>query len=74
MAGLLRWSAPALIALQISGQLFGAVFLSGLVVAQFASGLAAQASVSRPIYALGRDTVLPKAVFDRLSAKFHTPW
>jgi amino acid transporter len=66
-------SAASSIALQIGGQLFGAVFLAGLVVAQFASGLAAQASASRLLYAMGRDSVLPKAVFGRLSAKFHTP-
>jgi amino acid transporter len=66
-------SAASSIALQIGGQLFGAVFLAGLVVAQFASGLAAQASASRLMYAMGRDSVLPKAVFGRLSEKFHTP-
>lgn len=66
-------SAASSIALQIGGQLFGAVFLAGLVVAQFASGLAAQASASRLLYAMGRDSVLPKAVFGRLSDKFHTP-
>lgn len=66
-------SAASAIALQIGGQLFGAVFLAGLVVARFASGLAAQASASRLLYAMGRDSVLPKAVFGRLSEKFHTP-
>jgi putrescine importer len=66
-------SAASSIALQIGGQLFGAVFLAGLVVAQFASGLAAQASASRLLYAMGRDSVLPKAVFGRLNEKFHTP-
>ncbi|WP_307361709.1 APC family permease [Pseudarthrobacter niigatensis] len=66
-------SAASSIALQIGGQLFGAVFLAGLVVAQFASGLAAQASASRLQYAMGRDSVIPKAVFGRLNEKFHTP-
>lgn len=61
------------IALQIGGQLFAAVFLAGLVVAQFASGLAAQASASRLLYAMGRDAVLPRKIFGRLSRKFHTP-
>lgn len=61
------------IALQIGGQLFAAVFLAGLVVAQFASGLAAQASASRLLYAMGRDAVLPRRVFGRLSEKFRTP-
>lgn len=66
-------SAASSIALQIGGELFGAVFLAGLVVAQFASGLAAQASASRLMYAMGRDSVLPKAVFGKLNPKFHTP-
>ena len=66
-------SAASAIALQIGGQLFGAIFLAGLVVAQFASGLAAQASASRLLYAMGRDSVLPKPVFGRLNPKFHTP-
>lgn len=66
-------SAASEIALQIGGTLFGAIFLAGLVVAQFASGLAAQASASRLMYAMGRDSVLPKAVFGRLNAKYHTP-
>jgi putrescine importer len=66
-------SAASAIALQIGGQLFGAVFLAGLVVAQFASGLAAQASASRLLYAMGRDAVLPRKVFGRLNARFHTP-
>jgi hypothetical protein len=46
-------SAASSIALQIGGQLFGAVFLAGLVVAQLTSGLAAQASASRLLYAMG---------------------
>ncbi|MUN63390.1 amino acid permease [Kocuria sediminis] len=66
-------SAASQIALQIGGQLFGAVFLAGLVVAQFASGLAAQASASRLLYAMGRDAVLPKGVFGRLDPRFRTP-
>lgn len=66
-------SAASQIALQIGGQLFGAVFLAGLVVAQFASGLAAQASASRLLFAMGRDAVLPKTVFGRLNPQFHTP-
>ncbi|MBG6216004.1 amino acid transporter [Arthrobacter sp. CAN_A6] len=61
------------IALQIGGQLFAAIFLAGLVVAQFASGLAAQASASRLLYAMGRDAVLPRKVFGYLNSTFRTP-
>lgn len=67
-------SAASSIALQIGGQLFGAVFHAGLAAAQFACGLAAQASASRLMYAMGRDSVLPTAVFGKLRAKFHTPF
>jgi amino acid transporter len=61
------------IAGQIGGALFSAVFLAGLVVAQFTSGLAAQASASRLLFAMGRDGVLPRKVFAAVNAKFHTP-
>ncbi|MFD0474099.1 APC family permease [Nonomuraea thailandensis] len=52
-------AAASEIARTIGGSLFGAVFLAGLVVAQFTSGLAAQASTTRLLYAMGRDAVLP---------------
>lgn len=61
------------IATQIGGNVFGAVFLAALVIAQFTSGLAAQASGSRLLYAMGRDGVLPKRLFGALNGKFHTP-
>ncbi|MEV8338731.1 APC family permease [Leucobacter sp. NPDC077196] len=61
------------IANRIGGALFGAVFLAALVVAQFTSGIAAQAAGSRLLYAMGRDGVLPKRVFGALNARFQTP-
>ncbi|MFC7766821.1 APC family permease [Leucobacter soli] len=61
------------IATRIGGNVFGAVFLAALVIAQFTSGLAAQASGSRLLYAMGRDGVLPKRIFGALSGRFHTP-
>ena len=66
-------SAAFSIAKEIGGDLFSSFFLAGLIVTQFASGIAAQASVSRLLYAMGRDTVLPRRVFARLSERFHTP-
>lgn len=66
-------SAALEIAKQIGGNLFGAVFLAGLILAQFASGIAAQASASRLLFAMGRDGTLPRRVFGTLSAKFRTP-
>jgi putrescine importer len=61
------------IAKSIGGSLFGAVFLTGLIVGQFTSGLAAQAAVARLLYAMGRDRVLPERVFGWVSERFHTP-
>lgn len=61
------------IARNIGGDVFVSVFLIGLVVGQFASGLSAQASGSRLLYAMGRDGVLPASVFGRLSERFGTP-
>ena len=61
------------IARNIGGDVFVSAFLIGLVVGQFASGLSAQASGSRLLYAMGRDGVLPASVFGRLSERFGTP-
>jgi len=49
------------------------VFLIGLIVGQFTSGLAAQASASRLMFAMGRDGVLPRALLGTLSPRFGTP-
>ncbi len=57
----------------IGGSLFAAVFVAGLIIGQFTSGLAAQASVSRLLFAMGRDGVLPRGFFGRLSDRFGTP-
>jgi putrescine importer len=66
-------SAAFTIAQTIGGNLFSAIFLAGLVVTQFASGLAAQTSVARLLYAMGRDSVLPKRIFGYIHPRFHTP-
>lgn len=61
------------VAKTIGGSLFGAFFLAALIVAQFTSGLAAQAAVARLLFAMGRDGVLPNRFFGMVWAKFHTP-
>ncbi|TWI55683.1 amino acid transporter [Pseudomonas duriflava] len=66
-------SAAYEIARNIGGDLFVSMFLIGLIVGQFTSGLSAQASASRLLFAMGRDGVLPKAFFGRLSERFGTP-
>ncbi|GAB3676003.1 APC family permease [Salinisphaera aquimarina] len=66
-------SAAFGIAKTIGADLFGALFLAGMVLAQFTSGIAAQASASRLLYAMGRDSVLPHTLFGSLNPRFHTP-
>jgi amino acid transporter len=66
-------SAAFDIAKTIGADLFASIFLAGFVVTQFASGIAAQASVSRLLYAMGRDRVLPQKVFAYLQPRFRTP-
>lgn len=66
-------SAAYEIARNIGGDVFVSIFLIGLIVGQFTSGLSAQASASRLLFAMGRDGVLPKAFFGTLSERFGTP-
>ncbi|MDR6290183.1 amino acid transporter [Inquilinus ginsengisoli] len=66
-------SAAFDIATAIGGDVFVMLFLAGLIVAQFASGLSAQASVGRLLLAMGRDDVLPKAAFGYVHPILRTP-
>ncbi|WP_111497886.1 APC family permease [Marinobacter bohaiensis] len=66
-------SAAFEIARTIGADLFGAIFLAGMILAQFTSGIAAQASASRLLFAMGRDAVLPRKLFGALHPRFHTP-
>lgn len=66
-------SAAFDIAKAIGGDVFVMLFLAGLIVAQFASGLSAQASVGRLLLAMGRDDVLPKAAFGYVHPILRTP-
>ncbi|TBU95585.1 APC family permease [Phytopseudomonas dryadis] len=66
-------SAAYEIARNIGGDLFVSIFLIGLIVGQFTSGLSAQASASRLLFAMGRDGVLPRRLFGTLSKRFGTP-
>jgi putrescine importer len=66
-------SAAFEIARTIGGNFFAAVFLAGLVVSQFAGGLAVQTTSSRLLYAMGRDGVLPRKIFGYLHPRFRTP-
>ncbi|MCL7490822.1 APC family permease [Streptomyces sp. MCA2] len=66
-------SAAFEIARVIGGDVFASVFLAGLVVAQFASGISAQASTSRLLLAMGRDSVLPRRTFGWIHPRLRTP-
>ncbi|WP_075981324.1 APC family permease [Bacillus massilinigeriensis] len=61
------------IAYIIGGNLFLSFFLAGAFFSVFASGLAAQVSASRLLYAMGRDEVLPRRFFGYLHPKFNSP-
>lgn len=66
-------SAALDIAKTIAGDLFGAIFLATVIVAQFTAGIPIQAAGARLMFAMGRDGVLPSRVFAYVSPKYHTP-
>lgn len=66
-------SAAYDIARTMGGSLLSSIVVAGLIVAQSASGLAAQASGSRLMYAMGRDGVLPRRVFGYVHPRLRTP-
>lgn len=61
------------ISLYVGGKLFQLFFLSASFAGSFASGLASHASVSRLLYVMGRDNVLPKKIFGYLHPRWRTP-
>ncbi|UUZ61207.1 amino acid permease [Nocardioides sp. B-3] len=66
-------SAPLDIAKQVGGNLFGAVFLATVIVAQFTAGIPIRAAGAGLMYAMGRDGVLPRSIFAGVHPRFHTP-
>lgn len=54
-------------------QWLSVLFIAGFVAGSLGSALTSQASVSRILFAMGRDGVLPRRVFGRLSERFGTP-
>jgi putrescine importer len=66
--------SAALDVMEFAGGAFLAAFFTAAYVAGcFASAMASQASVSRILYAMGRDGTLPRRFFGRLHERFHTP-
>ncbi|MGU7780852.1 APC family permease [Burkholderia sp. PU8-34] len=58
---------------RIGGGALSALFVAVYVAGCFASAMAGQASVTRVLFAMGRDQVLPERVFGHLHARLRTP-
>ncbi|MDM5061268.1 APC family permease [Aeromonas salmonicida] len=61
------------IALYVGGAFFQSVVLVCTTVAVLASGMAAHAGVSRILYVMGRDRMIPERVFGYIHPKYQTP-
>ncbi|HET7579584.1 MAG TPA: APC family permease, partial [Bacillales bacterium] len=61
------------IALYVGGKVFQLIFLAGAFAATVASGLASHASVSRLLFVMGRNGVLPRKLFGYVHSRFRTP-
>ncbi|MHA6192956.1 APC family permease [Pseudomonas wadenswilerensis] len=59
--------------LKIGGQFLANFFTAAYVAGSLGSALASQAAVSRIIYSMGRDKLLPERFFGSLSPRFGTP-
>ncbi|MDI6022166.1 APC family permease [Leucobacter sp. UT-8R-CII-1-4] len=57
----------------IGGPVFAGIVNAAILIGTLASCFAVQASGSRLLFVMGRDGVLPKRIFGRLSQKFRTP-
>ncbi|MBT2655589.1 APC family permease [Bacillus sp. ISL-18] len=66
-------AAAVEMATMVGGNVFTSFFLGATLVGTFASGLAAQASVSRVLLAMGRDSMLPKRFFGYVHPRLKTP-
>jgi amino acid transporter len=59
--------------LRAGGRWLSLFFIGAYVAGAFGSALTSQASVSRILFTMGRDGMLPRGVFGRLDARFGTP-
>jgi amino acid transporter len=58
---------------RVGGRAMSVFFLGAYVAGAFGSALTSQASVSRILYTMGREGVLPRGLVGRLDARFGTP-
>ncbi|MGE7907595.1 APC family permease [Peribacillus sp. NPDC094092] len=66
-------AAAGEIAPQIGGMLFASIFLGTIIVSNISGGIAAQLSISRLLYAMGRDNVLPRKIFGYVTPQSGIP-
>ncbi len=57
----------------VGGNLLSSIFIMTLMIATFTQGVSSVTSVSRFLYALGRESILPKKLFTSLHPKYNTP-
>ncbi|MGM0875389.1 MAG: APC family permease [Bacillota bacterium] len=57
----------------VGGNLLSALFTTVLIVAIFTQGVSSVTSVTRFLYALGRESILPNKIFGYVHPKFKTP-
>ncbi|RNB89546.1 APC family permease [Brevibacillus fluminis] len=66
-------SAAFEIAEHIGGTVFASLFLAGMITSTIGSGMSSHASAARLLFAMGRESVLPKKWFGYIHPKFQTP-
>ena len=65
-------AAYALVQL-VGGNLLSSIFIMVLIIATFTQGVSSMTSVSRFLYALGRESILPVKLFTAIHPKYKTP-
>lgn len=66
-------SAASEVMAKAGGDFLNIFFIAAYVAGATGSAIASQASVSRIMYSMGRDGILPRRIFGTLSARFKTP-
>ncbi|MWC27282.1 APC family permease [Paenibacillus sp. MMS18-CY102] len=66
-------TASLALALLVGGGLLKAIFVGSMIGAMFTGAVSSVASVSRLLYIMGRDGVLPRRIFGYLHPKHQTP-
>ncbi|WP_134703992.1 APC family permease [Ammoniphilus sp. YIM 78166] len=57
----------------VGGNLLSSLFITVLIVATFTQGVSSVTSVSRFLYAFGKESVLPEKIFAYIHPRFQTP-